>query len=214
MKLEHFGMAEPGDCRLVFTAGAEELAAAVAQVQAEPDAPLEEDGLLTEAVNRTILDGFRAGAQFYALPPLEVGAYTGFVQPIEPHPIRQLTIELEINRHHGDEERAADAAGKAALRQQVTHEIWAQRCAQAEQRARKELVWQLGDAVKGPLPKQLVGGNYFAEQRQFNLSLQANGINFDQFLKVRGQTVEEFRAWLHAQAERKLRSWRGLLLVA
>ena len=39
MKLEHFGMAEPGDCRLVFTAGAEELAAAVAQVQAEPDAP-------------------------------------------------------------------------------------------------------------------------------------------------------------------------------
>lgn len=151
MKLEHFGMAEPGDCRLVFTAGAEELAAAVAQVQAEPDAPQEEDGLLTEAVNRTILDGFsalyeqlvqeyhvvpvtdpdfellavnraegfRAGAQFYALPPLEVGAYTGFVQPIEPHPIRQLTIELEINRHHGDEERAADAAGKAALRQQV-----------------------------------------------------------------------------------------------
>ena len=246
MKLEHFGMAEPGDCRLVFTAGAEELAAAVAQVQAEPNAPQEEDGLLTEAVNRTILggfsalyeqlvqeyhvvpvtdpdfellavnraEGFRAGAQFYALPPLEVGAYTGFVQPIEPHPIRQLTIELEINRHHGDEERAADAVGKAALRQQVAREIWAQRCAQAEQRARKELVWQLGDAVKGPLPKQLVGGNYFAEQRQFNLSLQANGINFDQFLKVRGQTVEEFRAWLHAQAERKLRSWLGLLLVA
>ena len=35
--------------------------------------------------------------------------------------------------------------------------------------------------MKGPLPKQLVGGNYFAEQRQLNLSLQANGINFDQF---------------------------------
>lgn len=30
MKLEHFGMAEPGDCRLVFRAGAEELAAAIA----------------------------------------------------------------------------------------------------------------------------------------------------------------------------------------
>ena len=240
MKLEHFGMAEPGDCRLVFTASAEELAAALAKEQAAPDAPQDEEELLTAAVNRTILEGFdplyrqlvqeqqivpvtdpdfellavnraegfRAGAQFYALPPLEVGAYTGFVQPIEPHPIRQLTIELEINRHHGDEERAADAAGKAALRQQGA------RCAQAEQRARKELVWQLGDAVKGPLPKQLVGGNYFAEQRQFNLSLQANGINFDQFLKVRGQTVEEFRAWLHGQAERKLRSWLGLLLVA
>ena len=68
--------------------------------------------------------------------------------------------------------------------------------------------------MTGPLPKQLVAGNYFAEQRQFNLRLQANGGNFDQFLKVRGQTVEEFRVWLHQQAERKLRSWLGLLLVA
>ena len=246
MKLEHFGMAEPGDCRLVFTAGAEELAAAIAQVQAGPDALQEEDGLLTEAVNRTILggfsalyeqlvreyhvvpvtdpdfellavnraEGFRAGAQFYALPPLEVGQYTGFVQAVEPHPIRQLTIELEINRHHGDEERAADAAGKAALRRQVARDIWAQRCAQAVQRARRELVWQLGDAVTGTLPKQLVGGNYFAEQRQFNLRMQANNINFDQYLKVQGQTVEEFRQQLHADAERKLRSRLGLLLVA
>ena len=246
MKLEHFGMAEPGDCRLVFTASAEELAAALAKEQAAPDAPQDEEELLTAAVNRTILEGFdplyrqlvqeqqlvpvtdpdfellavnkaegfRAGAQFYALPPLEVGQYTGFVQAVEPHPIRQLTIELEINRHHGDEERAADAAGKAALRRQVARDIWAQRCAQAVQRARRELVWQLGDAVTGTLPKQLVGGNYFAEQRQFNLSLQANGINFDQFLKVRGQTVEQFRTELHAQAEQKLRGSLGLLMVA
>ena len=246
MKLEHFGMAEPGDCRVVFSATAAELEEAVQAVRAAPGAAQDEDDLLTAAVNRAILEGFsplfaqlmaehglqpvtdpdfellavnraegfRAGAQFYALPPLEVGQYTGFVQAVEPHPIRQLTIELEINRHHGDEERAADAAGKAALRRQVARDIWAQRCAQAVQRARRELVWQLGDAVTGTLPKQLVGGNYFAEQRQFNLSLQANGINFDQFLKVRGQTVEEFRVWLHTQAERKLRSWLGLLLVA
>lgn len=246
MKQEHFGMAEPGDCRLVFTASAEELARAVEEERASGNAPQDEDDLLTAAVNRTILEGFsplyeqlvkenslvpvtdpdfellavnraegfRAGAQFYALPPLKLGDYTGFVQAVEPHPIRQLTIELEINRHHGDEERAADAEGKAALRRQVARDIWAQRCVQAEQRARKELVWQLGGNVKGPLPKQMVGGNYFAEQRQFNLRLQANGINFDQFLKVQGQTVEEFRAWLHAQAERKLRSWLGLLLVA
>lgn len=33
MKLEHFGMPEPGDCRVVFSASAEELEAAV---QAEP----------------------------------------------------------------------------------------------------------------------------------------------------------------------------------
>ena len=246
MKLEHFGMPEPGDCRVVFSASAEELEAAVQAEQAAPDAPKEEEDLLTAAVNRAILEGFsplfaqlmeehrlvpvtdpdfellavnraegfRAGVEFFCLPPLELGRYTGFVQPIRPRPIRKLTLELEINRHHGDEERAADAAGKAALRRQVARDIWSQRCAQAVQRARRELVWQLGDAVTGTLPKQLVGGNYFAEQRQFNLSLQANGINFDQFLKVRGQTVEEFRVWLHTQAERKLRSWLGLLLVA
>ena len=104
MKLEHFGMAEPGDCRLVFTASAEELAAALAKKLAAPDAPQDEEELLTAAVNRTILEGFdslyrqlvqeqqlvpvtdpdfellavnkaegfRAGAQFYTLPPLEL----------------------------------------------------------------------------------------------------------------------------------------------
>lgn len=246
MKLEHFGMAEPGDCRVVFSAAAEELEAAVQAEKTVLDAPQDEDDLLTAAVNRAILEGFsplfaqlmkendlqpvtdpdfellavnraegfRAGAQFYALPPMELGRDTGFVQAIEPHPLRRLTIELEINRSYGDEERAADAAGKAALRDRVTRELYAKRCAQAKDRAEKELVWQLGDEVTGPLPKRLEAGNYFAEQRQFNLGLQANGVNFDQFLAVRGQTVEQFRQWLHRQAERKLRSWLGLLLVA
>ena len=235
MKLEHFGMAEPGDCRLVFTASAEELAAALAKEQDASDAPQDEEELLTAAVNRTILEGFdplyrqlvqeqqlvpvtdpdfellavnkaegfRAGAQFYALPPLELGRDTGFVQAIEPHPLRRLTIELEINRNYGDEERAADAAGKAALRDRVTRELYAKRCAQARDRAEKELVWQLGDEVTGPVPKRLEAGNYFAEQRQFNLSLQANGVNFDQFLAVRGQTVEQFRLGLLLVAERE-----------
>ena len=53
MKLEHFGMAEPGDCRLVFTASAEELAAALAKEQAAPDAPQDEEELLTAAVNHS-----------------------------------------------------------------------------------------------------------------------------------------------------------------
>lgn len=246
MKLEHFGMAEPGDCRLVLTASAEELAHSIAAEQATDAAPQEEEDLLTAAVNRTLLErfaplyeqlvleqgltpvtdpdfellainraeGFRAGAQFYALPPLELGRYTGFEQPIRPHPLRTLTIELEINRNHGDEDRAADAEGKAALRQRVTRQLYKKRCEQARQRAEQELVWQLGDQVSGALPRQLAAGNYFAEQRQFNLSMQANGINFDQFLKVRGQTVEQFRIWLHEQSDRKLRSWLGLLLVA
>ena len=143
MKLEHFGMAEPGDCRVVFSAAAEELEAAVQAEKAAPDAPQDEDDLLTAAVNWAILEGFsplfaqlmqendlqpvtdpdfellavnraegfRAGAQFFCLPPLELGEYTGFTQPIQPRPIRELTIELEINRRHGDEDRAADAEG-------------------------------------------------------------------------------------------------------
>ena len=217
MKLEHFGLAEPGDCRLVFTADAQELARSL-EAERQTNPTQDEEELLTAAVNRTILEGFaplynrlvqenelvpvtdpdfellavnkaegfRAGAQFYALPPLELGRYTGFVQPVQPHPLRQLTIELEINRHYGDEERAADAEGKRALRQKVTRELYTRRCQQAEEVARRELVWQLGDQVFGALPRQLEAGNYFAEQRQFNLRMQANGINFDQYLKVQG----------------------------
>ena len=246
MKLEHFGMAEPGDCRVVFTASAQELEEAIAAEQAGENPPADEEDLMAAAVNRAILtgfsplyaelvenhkllpvtdpdfellavnraEGFRAGAQFFCVPPLELGRYTGFVQPIQPRPLREPTIELEINRFHGDEDRAADAAGKQALRERVTRELYAKRCEQGKMLAERELVAQLGNEVKGPLPKQLVAGNYFAEQRQFNLSLQANGINFDRFLAVRGQTVEQFRQWLHQQAERKLRSWLGLLLVA
>lgn len=159
-------------------------------------------------------EGFRAEAEFFALPPLTLGRYTGFVQAIRPRPIRRLSIELEINQHHGPEDRAADEAGKAALRQRVTAELYAQRCRQARMLAERKLVVQLGDQVTGPLPRQLVGGNYFAEQRRFNLSLQAQRVNFDQYLQVRGQTVEQFRAELHAEAERKLRSRLGLLMVA
>ena len=246
MKLEHFGMAEPGDCRVVFSATAAELEEAVQAVRAAPGAAQDEDDLLTASVNRAILEGFsplfaqlmaeyslqpvtdpdfellavnraegfRVGAQFFCLPPLELGGYTGFVQPIQPRPIRELTIELEINRNHGDEARAADAEGRRELRARVTQEIYAQRCQQARAVAEQALIAQLGAQVTGPLPKQLVAGNYFAEQRQFNLRMQANGINFDQYLKVQGQTVEEFRTWLHTEAERKLRSRMGLLLVA
>ena len=246
MVLEHIGMPQPGDCRVVFSASAEELEAAIQAEQAAENPPQTEEDLLTAAVNRAILtgfstlyqelvekehlvpvtdpdfellavnraEGFRAGAEFYCLPPLKLERYTGFTQPIQPRPIRELTIELEINRRHGDEDRAADAEGKRALRAKVTQDIYAQRCQQARAVAEQALIAQLGTHVTGPLPKQLVAGNYFAEQRQFNLRMQANGVNFDQYLKVQGQTVEEFRAWLHAEAERKLRSRMGLLLVA
>lgn len=244
MKLEHFGLAGPGECRVVFSADAGELAQARSDCRAAAPELSEED-LQTEAVNRAILtgfpplyeqlvaqqglfplsdpdfgllsageDGFRAGAEFFCLPPLELGRYTGFVQPIQPRPIRKLTLELEINRNYGDADRAADEQGKRALRAEAARKLYAQRCAQAEAVARQELLVQLGAEVKGELPKQLLAQNYFAEQRSFNLRLQANGVNFDQYLQVQGQTVEQFRVWLHQLAEQKLRSRLGLLLVA
>ena len=246
MKIEHFGMAEPGDCRLVLIADAAELASAVAAERAKPNAPHDEDDLQTAAINAVLLNGFsplyaelveahklvpltdpdfellsvdaeggfRAGAEFYCMPPMELDCCTGFTQQIQPRPIRRLTIELEINRRYGDEERAADEVGKQELRRRVAQEICTKRCEQAKALAEQALLQQLGAHVSGSLPKQLVADNYFVEQRAFNLRMQANGINFDQYLKVRGQTVEQFRTWLHESAEQKLRSRIGLLLVA
>ena len=249
MILEHLYQGEPGAWKIVFRASAEELARALAALEAEagpaPDGG--EEDRLAEAVNRAILapDGFfhrvgqgsgksrppageRPGLQ--AGGPQQGGGLPGrggvfcpaaphaaldcFVQPIEPRPIRRLAIELEINQHHGAEERAADAAGKAQLRQQVIAGLYARRCEQARQLAQARLILCLGDQVTGPLPRQLMAEHYFAEQRRFHLSLQAQRVNFDQFLQVRGQTVEQFRAELHANAERRLRSRLGLLLVA
>lgn len=163
------------------------------------------------AVNRA--EGFRAGAQFFCVPPLELGRYTGFVQPIQPRPLRELTIELEINRFHGDEDRAADAAGKQALRERVTRELYAKRCEQGKMLAERELVAQLGNEVKGRCPS-----NWWPATTLPSSAVQPADAGqwrqLDQYLKVQGQTVEEFRAWLHAEAERKLRSRMGLLLVA
>ena len=129
MVLEHVGMPQPGDCRVVFSASAEELEAAIQAEQTAENPPQAEEDLLTAAVNRAILtgfstlyqelvekehlvpvtdpdfellavnraEGFRAGAEFYCLPPLELERYTGFTQPIQPRPIRQVSIELEVN---------------------------------------------------------------------------------------------------------------------
>lgn len=124
MVLEHIGMPQPGDCRVVFSASAEELEAAIQAEQAAENPPQAEEDLLTAAVNRAILtgfstlyqelvekehlvpvtdpdfellavnraEGFRAGAEFYCLPPLKLERYTGFTQPIQPRPIRQVSI--------------------------------------------------------------------------------------------------------------------------
>ena len=58
MVLEHVGMPQPGDCRVVFSASAEELEAAIQAEQAAENPPQTEEDLLTAAVNRAILTGF------------------------------------------------------------------------------------------------------------------------------------------------------------
>mgnify|MGYP000022444810 CR=1 FL=1 len=58
MVLEHVGMPQPGDCRVVFSASAEELEAAIQAEQAAENPPQAEEDLLTAAVNRAILTGF------------------------------------------------------------------------------------------------------------------------------------------------------------
>ena len=58
MVLEHIGMPQPGDCRVVFSASAEELEAAIQAEQAAENPPQTEEDLLTAAVNRAILTGF------------------------------------------------------------------------------------------------------------------------------------------------------------
>ena len=243
MILEHLYQGEPGAWKITFRASAQELARALqeAEGQTEQDrladavnrAILAPDGfstVWTKAVEKAGLtpvtdpdfslqalnkdEGFRASATFFALPPLELGRYTGFVQAVEPRPIRRLTIELEINQHHGPEDRAADEAGRAALRRRVTAEIYQKRCRQAEELARRKLLVQLGDQVKGALPKKLAGISYFAEQRRFNLSLQAQGVNLDRYLRWRRQMPHPPPPPPHADSERKLRSQLGLLLVA
>ena len=52
MVLEHVGMPQPGDCRVVFSASAEELEAAIQAEQAAENPPQAEEDLLTAAVNR------------------------------------------------------------------------------------------------------------------------------------------------------------------
>ena len=68
MVLEHIGMPQPGDCRVVFSASAEELEAAIQAEQAAENPPQAEEDLLTAAVNRAIKAASDDGslAQFIA----------------------------------------------------------------------------------------------------------------------------------------------------
>ena len=174
--------------------------------------PVSDPDFGLRALNRA--EGFCATAEFCILPELTLGRYTDFVQQVEPTPLRELNILLEINVHHAGAYNAADEAGKAAIRQQAIRSLYERRCEQALVPARQRLLEQLGDSVHGPVPRPMALDTYLEELNRFSLQLQRQKLDFGKFLQAQHQTETQFRAALRAQAERRLRSRLGLLLVA
>ncbi len=159
-------------------------------------------------------EGFVAAAEFYILPPLTLGQYTGFVQPIEPKPVREFDILMDINQHHAQAYNAADDAERRAMGLEAAARLYERNCRMAEAPAQRRLLLQLGDQVTGPLNEALLNVIFLEELRNFSLRLEANKLNFDMYLRASHQTLEEWKAELRQTAERKLRSEMGLLLVA
>lgn len=174
--------------------------------------PITDPDFDLQAVNRS--EGFVASAEFYILPNLTLDSYTGFVQPITPKPVREFSVQLEINMHHQAEYNAADDAGKQAIFQQVAQTLYEKQCDEAKSIAALALVQQLGSHVSGPICKGLLDANYLEEMRNFYLRLEANKLSFDMYLQASHQTQDQWKAELHATAERKLRTAMGLLMVA
>ncbi len=174
--------------------------------------PITDPDFDLQAVNRA--EGFVASAEFYILPELTLGSYTGFVQAVEPKPVREFSIQLEINMHHQAEYNAADEAGKQAIFQQIAQTIHEKNCCAAQSTAKLALVQQLGNQVFGPICKTLLDENYLAEMRKFYLRLEANKLPFTMYLQASHQTEEEWKAELQTIAERNLRTAMGLLMVA
>lgn len=159
-------------------------------------------------------EGFVAAAEFYIVPPLTLGQYTGFVQPIEAKPVREFEILMDINQHQSEAYDAADEAGKREMGLEAAARLYARNCRLAEEPAKRRLLLQLGDHVTGPLNESLLNVIFLEELRNFFLRLEANKLSFDMYLQATHQTHEDWEAELHRTTERKLRSEMGLLLVA
>ena len=95
MVLEHIGMPQPGDCRVVFSASAEELEAAIQAEQTAENPPQAEEDLLTAAVNRAILTGFST-------------LYQELVEKEHLVPVTDPDFELlAVNRAEGEQSSTA-----------------------------------------------------------------------------------------------------------
>ena len=181
-------------------------------VKAHNLTPLQDPSFELLAFDRA--QGFTAAAEFCLLPALELGRYTGFTQPIEPKPVQEYAILMEINMHQQAAYDAADEAGKAAMRQEAAARLYEKNCSAAQVLAERQLVLQLGEQVTGFLPKELLNKAHFEEMHRFFLRMEANKLNFDLYLKGMHQTKEAWEVWMHQMSEQKLRTELGLLLIA
>ena len=158
--------------------------------------------------------GLTAACQFFTLPALTLGRYTGFVQDIVPRPVKEYAVLMEINKTHGPAYNTASEEEKRAMEQEAAEVLYQRSCKNAELPAQLRLVQQLGDQVTGKLDDVLLHDAFFDELENFSLRLEANKLNFDMYLRASHQTREEWDAELHRTAERKLRTELGLLMVA
>ena len=158
--------------------------------------------------------GMTAACQFFILPELTLGRYTGFVQAVVPQPVKEYAVLMEINKNHGPAYNTASPEEKAAMEQAAVTALYQRSCKNAELPAQLRLVQQLGDLVTGKLDDVLLHDAFFDELENFSLRLEANKVSFDMYLKATHQTREEWDAALHKAAERKLRTALGLLMVA
>ena len=158
--------------------------------------------------------GLTAACQFFILPPLTLGRYTGFVQAVEPQPVKEYAILMEINQTQGPAYNTATDTEKKVMEQAAAETLYQRSCQNAQLPAQRRLVLQLGEQVTGELDEVLLHDAFFDELENFSLRLEANKLSFDMYLKASHQTREEWDAALHKVAELKLRTELGLLLVA
>lgn len=158
--------------------------------------------------------GFTAAAEFAILPPLTLGRYTGFEEPVVPRPVREFAVLMAINQQCSEAYNAADEAGKAEIWDRTAAQLYEKACKNGEGPARLKLIQQLGDQVTGPLSESLLHQAYFDEMQRFFLRLEANHLSYDMYLRASHQTKEEWEVELNQISERKLRAELGLLMIA
>ncbi len=169
-----------------------------------------------DLLNEDLTQDLQVVALLQTMPPLTLGRYTGFAETVVPAKPREIQRELHINKHYGNEARAAanDPEAMATLRAKVDAELIEKGHALAVQLAQQRMLVQLGAFVTGELPQTLLREHYYKEKQLFSFRMQSKKLSLDTYLAQRGLTTEAFRAEMHQISEQKLRASLGLLLIA